>query len=232
MRFGHSDAGRVLYLPRETARLSLFISSTGQPTTLMKTRWLAHTTIMRCVQQLVPEFERRWNRFARRCGRSWRANEIHVQTTGIWNYLYRAVDREGSTVDFRLSPYRDVKAAEALFRQALETQGRPPKSITLVGYAASHRAAHELPAENRRWQGTKLRSPEYLNNMIDQDHRGVKSRTGPVPGFRLFDSAAIRIAGIELLNRIRKGQFALGRLHVRGQSAPAIRDAVLNTEEI
>ena len=65
-----------------------------------------------------------------------------------------------------------------------------------------------------------------------QDHRGVKSRTGPVPGFRLFDSAAIRIAGIELLNRIRKGQFALGRLHVRGQSAPAIRDAVLNTEEI
>ena len=189
---------------------------------------LAHTTIMRWVQRLVPEFEKRWNRFARPAGRSWRADETYVKIRGVWHYLYRAVDREGNTVDFRLSPNRDVKAAKAFFRKALETQERPPKSITLDGYAASHRAVRELPAENRRWRGTKLRSSKYLNNVIEQDHRGVKSRTGPMLGFKVFANAAITIAGIELLNRIRKGQFALGRLRVKGQAAPAIWETVLN----
>ena len=189
---------------------------------------LAHTTIMRWVQRLVPEFEKRWNRFARPAGRSWRADETYVKIRGVWHYLYRAVDREGNTVDFRLSPNRDVKAAKAFFRKALETQGLPPKSITLDGYAAAHRAMRELPAENRRWRGTKLRSSRYFNDTIEQDHRGVKSRTGPMLGFKVFEKAAITIAGIELLNRIRKGQFALGRLRVKGQAAPAIWETVLN----
>ena len=64
--------------------------------------------------------------------------------------------------------------------------------------------------------------------MIEQDHRGVKSRTGPMLGFKVFEKAAITLAEIELLNRIRKGQFALGRLGVKGQAAPAIWEGVLN----
>jgi putative transposase len=63
-----------------------------------------------------------------------------VKIRGAWTYLYRAVDREGQTVDFRLTTNRDVKAAKAFFRKALATQGRAPVSITLDGYAASHRA--------------------------------------------------------------------------------------------
>jgi hypothetical protein len=55
-----------------------------------------------------------------------------------------------------------------------------------------------------------------------------RSRTGPTLGFKVFDNAAITIAGIELLNRIRKGKFALGRLRAKGQAAPAIWAAVLN----
>ena len=98
---------------------------------------LAHTTIMRWVQRFVAEFEKRWNRFARKAGRSWRVDETYVKIRGKWTYLYRAVDREGQTVDFRLSANRDVKAAKAFFRKALQTQGRPVVSITLDGYAAS-----------------------------------------------------------------------------------------------
>lgn len=109
---------------------------------------LAHTTIMRWVQRFVPEFERRWNRFARKAGRSWRVDETYVKVRGNWTYLYRAVDREGQTVDFRLSANRDVKAAKAFFRKALKTQGRAPICITLDGYAASHRAVRELPAQS------------------------------------------------------------------------------------
>ena len=123
---------------------------------------ITHTTIMRWVQRYVPEFEKRWNRYARMAGQSWRVDETYVKIRGKWVYLYRAVDREGNTVDFRLSPKRDVTAAKAFFRKALKTQGRAPKSITLDGYAASHRAVREMPAENDAWRDTTLRSSKYL----------------------------------------------------------------------
>jgi transposase-like protein len=181
---------------------------------------LAHTTIMRWVQRYVPEFEKRWARYARKAGRSWRVDETYLKVRGRWVYLYRAVDKEGNTVDFRLSPKRDVAAAKAFFRKALRTHGRAPISITLDGYAASHRAVREMPSENRVWKHTKLRSSKYLNNLIEQDHRGIKSRTGPMLGFKRFDYAAIPIAGIELLRRIHKGQFALGSLRPKTRLPP------------
>ena len=146
---------------------------------------------------------------------------------GRWVYLYRAVDRDGNTVDFRLSPTRDVAAAKAFFRKALRTQRRAPVSITLDGYAASHRAVREMPKEDDAWKHTELRSSKYLNNLIEQDQCGIKSRTGPMLGFKNFDCAATTIAGIELSHRIRKGQFVLGRLRLNNQTAPAIWNAVL-----
>jgi transposase-like protein len=189
---------------------------------------VAHTTILRWVQRFVPECEKRWNCYARPTGRSWRMDETYVKIRGQWVYLYRAVDRDGNTVDFRLTRKRDVAAAKAFFRKALRTQGQAPLSITLGGYAASHRAVREMPGEDAIWKATKLRSSKYLNNMIEQDHRGVKSRIGPMLGFKIFKRAAVTIAGIELLHRIRKGQFALSRLGVQGQTAPAIWTAVLS----
>jgi transposase-like protein len=84
-----------------------------------------------------------------------------------------------------------------------------------------------MPKEDEVWKNTKLRSSKYLNNLIEQDHRGIKSRTGPMLGFKNFDCAAITVAGIELLHRIRKGQFDLEGLHLKNQSVPAIWNAVL-----
>jgi transposase-like protein len=188
---------------------------------------LSHTTIMRWVQRYAPEFEKRWTRFARKVERSWRVDETYLKVRGRWVYLYRAVDRDGNTVDFRLSQTRDVAAARAFFRKALRTQNWAPVSITLDGYAASHRALREMPEEDDTWKHTKLRSSKYLNNPIEQDHRGIKSRTGPMLGFKDFDCAATTITGIELLRRIRKGQFDLRRLHRKNQTTPAIWNAVL-----
>jgi transposase-like protein len=74
---------------------------------------------------------------------------------------------------------------------------------------------------------TVVRSSKYLNNLIEQDHRGVKSRTQPMLGFNNFKSAAITIAGVELLRRIHKKQFALNRLRLKGETAPAIWNAEL-----
>ena len=64
---------------------------------------LAHTTIMRWIQRYVPEFEKRWNQFSCKAGRSWRVDETYVKIKGRWTYLYRAVDSDGKTVDFLVS---------------------------------------------------------------------------------------------------------------------------------
>ena len=139
---------------------------------------LVHTTIMRWVNHYAPEFERRWNRFARPAGSSWRVDETYVRIRGKWVYLYRAVDSTGRTVDFRLSARRDVGAAKAFFRKAIKSQGLAPTTITLDGYAASHRAVREMKTAGQLSADPRVRLSKYLNNPIEQDHRGVKHRIG------------------------------------------------------
>src|ERR1700684_4559373 len=188
---------------------------------------LAHTTIMRWIQRYVPEFERRWNRFVRSVARSWRVDETYVKIKGRWTYLYRAVDKEGKTIDFLLRAKRDSAAAKAFFRRAFRRQGRLPHTITLDGYQASHRAAKEALGEHSEGNQCNIRSSKYLNNLIEQDHRSIKLRLGPMLRFKNFRRAATTIAGIELIHRIRKGQFKLGKLRIKDKTAPEIRNAVL-----
>ncbi len=65
---------------------------------------LAHTTIMRWIQRYAPEFEKRWNRFARPVGQSWRVDETYVKIKGRWTYLYRAVDKRERPSMFCFAP--------------------------------------------------------------------------------------------------------------------------------
>lgn len=188
---------------------------------------LAHTTILRWVQRYAPEFVKRWNRFSLPAGQSWRVDETYVKIRGEWRYLYRAVDRAGRTVDFRLSAKRDAAAAKAFFRKAMTSQGRAPKTVTLDGYAASHRAVREMKRDGMLPGDTKLRSSKYLNNMIEQDHRNIKSRVNVMLGFKRFRNASVIIAGIELMHRIRKGQFDI-RSIIKETTAPAVWHAVLS----
>ena len=95
------------------------------------------------------------------------------------------------------------------------------------GYAASHRAVREMKADGQLPAETRLRSSKYLNNLIEQDHRGVKLRIAPMLGFKRLATAAITIVGIELLRRIHKRQFDLGKLRPADHSAPAVWNPVL-----
>jgi transposase-like protein len=102
-----------------------------------------------------------------------------------------------------------------------------PKTITLDGYAASHRAVRELQQQGRLDGLTKLRSSKYLNNLIEQDHRNVKSRLAPMLSMKSVASASRTIRGIELMHRIRKAQFNLRALMTQGQTPSEIWAAVL-----
>jgi DDE domain len=123
------------------------------------------------------------------------------------------------TAQSRMRCATPIAGRKAFFRKAIKSQQRCPQTITLDGYAASHRAVRELKADGSLPADAKLRSSRYLNNLIEQDHRGVKQRIAVMLGFKSFGSAAITIAGIELLHRIRKGQFRLGGLGVQGRAA-------------
>jgi hypothetical protein len=98
-------------------------------------------------------------------------------------------------VDFFLSRNRDVNAAEAFLRSAMK-KTRQLTKITLDAYAASHRAVREMKEAGELSRRVRVRSSQYLNNLIEQDHRRVKQRIRPMLGFKRFDHAAITISGI------------------------------------
>jgi transposase-like protein len=118
-------------------------------------------------------------------GRSWYVDETYIKVNGKWRYLYRAIDRDGNLVDSMLSEHRDMEAAKRFFKEAKEATGCRPDRVTTDGHESYPRAI-------RRMLGRKVehRTNRYLNNRLEQDHRGIKQRYYPTRGFGSFDSAA------------------------------------------
>jgi len=171
---------------------------------------VSHTTILRWVLRYVPEFEKRWARYARPVSSSWRVDETSVSVRGGKHYLYRAVDKEGKSVDHLLCADRSREAAQAFFRKAVITRAPDwPRKVNLDGHTASHLALRLLREEDSRWQSVIVRDRRYLNNIVEQDHRAIKRRCASMLGFKSFGTAAITLDGIELAHRIRKRQFSL-----------------------
>src|SRR5438105_12989972 len=134
-------------------------------------------------------------------------DETYIKVRGEWRYLYRAVDKQGQTIDFLLTEHRDTEAALRFLKKALRRHGVPEK-MTIDGSDANEAAIKRYNEEH----GTTIiiRQVKYLNNVVEQDHRGVKRVTRPMLGFKAFDAAQSTLVGIELMHMLRKGQLAGG----------------------
>jgi IS6 family transposase len=139
--------------------------------------------------------------------RAWRVDETYVRVAGRWTYLYRAIDSAGDTIDFPLSPNRDLIAAKGFLQLALSAGQIRPRVINVDGHPAYASAIEELKQASVMGRNCRCRPSQFMNNIIEQDHRFVKKRVVTSQWFRSADGALSSIAGYEAMNIIRKGQI-------------------------
>lgn len=168
-----------------------------------------HATLNRWVVKFAPLIAARAQARKRPTARSWRMDETYIKVRGRWTYLYRAVDRDGKTLDFMLSERRDLAAARRFFTRSIETNGVPERVV--IDKSGANLAGLQAVNVILKFTGSgrliEIRQVKYLNNVLEQDHRFIKRITGPMMGFKAFHSATATIAGIESAHMIRKGQI-------------------------
>jgi putative transposase len=165
-----------------------------------------HSTVNRWVLKYSPQLEEAFHRRKRPVWMSWRMDETYIRVKGEWRYLSRAVDKHGQTIDFLLTEQRDQEAALRFLKKAIRRHGVPEK-ITIDGSAANEAAIKRFNEEH----GTaiEIRQIKYLNNMVEQDHRGVKRITRAMLGFKSFAAAQAILVGIELMHMLKKSQLVV-----------------------
>ncbi len=167
-----------------------------------------HTTIFRWVQHYAPELDKRCRPHLKATTDSWRVDETYIKIKKQWMYLYRAVDSEGNTLEFLLSPTRDGEAAKRFFLKTLTaSQSSEPRVINVDKNAAYPKAFTELKEAGFIPNKCELRQVKYLNNLVEQDHRFIKRLTKPGMGFFSLETAWRTLQGYEIMNMMRKGQM-------------------------
>jgi transposase, IS6 family len=176
--------------------------------------------VFRWVQRYAPEINKRIRQHLKISGTSYRVDETYIKVGKVCKYLYRAVDKEGQTIEFMLSAKHDVSAAKRFFKKKMRAEHRRlPFSISVDKNAAYPEAFSTLPERRIVPKDCKLRRVKYLNNVIEQDHRFVKKKVRASQCFKSFHAAERTLEGIESINMIRKGQVKrLAGSDARGQA--------------
>jgi len=128
----------------------------------------------------------------------------YIKVNGKWCYLYRAVDKEGKTIDFLLTHRRKKRAAHRFLTKAITQNGIP--ELINIDKSGSNKEAIRV-YNKRKLTKIKFRQCKYLNNIIEQDHRFIKWRVSNGLGYKSFKSASVTLAGIETVRMIKKNQL-------------------------
>jgi putative transposase len=176
-----------------------------------------HATIHRWVVCYSPELLERFNRRKRSVSRKWHVDETYIKVRGRWMYLYRAIDNVGDTVEFWFSERRNLAAAKQFLKRAFKRHGRPER-IVIDGSQTNREAILSCDTVSRLRNGSRrrlapirIRQSRYLNNRIEQDHRGIKRRVRSMLGFKSISSARVILSGIEMIHMMRKQQANYAR---------------------
>ena len=161
-----------------------------------------HATVHRWAIKILPVLAAVFRRRKRPVGTSWCMDETDIKVAGQWQYLYRAVDRDGHTIDFLLRAKR--VAARRFLERAIDLPGVPEK-ITIDKSGVNTAAIQSVQADSGA--DIEMRQIKYLNNIVEQDHRAVKRIVRPMLGFKSFRCARSLVEGIETMHMIRKGQL-------------------------
>jgi IS6 family transposase len=176
---------------------------------MMRERGLSvdHTTVFRWVQKYAPEINKRMRQHLKMSGTSYRIDETYVKVGTEWRYLYRAVDSAGDTIEFMLSARHDVSAAKRFFKKLMRAEYRRLPFTIGTDKHASYPEAFALSVKEKVLPpDCKLRRVQYLNNVIEQDHRAIRRRWRAMQCFRSYHTAERTLEGVEALHILRKGQ--------------------------
>ncbi|WP_284945153.1 IS6 family transposase [Acidisoma cladoniae] len=149
---------------------------------------ISHETVRDWEVKLLPimgdALRKRRHGTGRAAGVSWYVDETYLKVRGRWCYLYRAIDRDGNLIDAMLSEHRDMQAAKAFFRSARATMGIRPDLVMTDGHGSYPRAIRIVLGKT-----VQHRTSVYLNNRLEQDHRGIKGRIRCMRGFKSHEAA-------------------------------------------
>ena len=165
-----------------------------------------HSTIQRWVFKFSPFVESNMNKRKNVVGNSWRMDETYIKVADKDRYLYRAVDKQGNTVDFLLTKRRMKGSAQKFLNKAIGNNGKP-RLINIDKSGANTQAIRIVNQYSLTFKKIRIRRVKYLNNIVEQDHRTIKRRIAITTGFKEFESAQRTLAGIEIINIIRKNQI-------------------------
>ena len=138
-------------------------------------------------------------------GGSWYVDETYIKVHGKWCYVYRAIDHDGNLVDSMVSEKRNMEAAKRFFKQAVEVCGHVPDQVTTDGHTSYPRAIRETMGSD-----VQHRTSKYLNNRLEQDHRGIKQRYYPMRGFGTIEAAARFCCGFDELRNYFRPRRTMG----------------------
>jgi len=138
-----------------------------------------HSTLNRWIVRYSPLLSSQAQARKRTTAKSWRADETYIKVRGQWAYLYRAVDRNGHTLDFMLSERRNLPAARRFFKKVINGHGVPDRVVIDKSGAnlAGLQAVNVILKFTGQGRQIDIRQVKYLNNILEQDHRFIKRIT-------------------------------------------------------
>jgi IS6 family transposase len=205
-KWRHFEPSLILLCVRWYCRYQLSYRDVEE---MMRERGLEvdHSTVFRWVQRYAPEINKRIRTHLKMSGTSYLVDETYIKVGKTCKYLYRAVDKQGQTIEFMLSAKRDVSAAKRFFKKMMRAEHRRlPFSISVDKNAAYPEAFSASQAERIVPKDCQLRRVKYLNNIIEQDHRFIKKKVRASQCYKSFHTADRTLEGIEAVNMMRKGQ--------------------------